>query len=106
MAEFIFTDENFQAEAMESDIPVMVDFYADWCGPCKAMAPIVAQLADEFEGKIKIGKLDAEENPESAEQFGIMSIPAFVFIKDGEAVEVVTGGNTKQALEEKLNALL
>lgn len=106
MAEFIFTDDNFQAEAMESDIPVMVDFYADWCGPCKAMAPMVAQLAEEFAGKIKIGKLNAEDNPETAEKFGVMSIPTFVFLKNGETVEVVTGGMVKTAMEEKLNALL
>lgn len=106
MAEMIFTDENFQAEAMESDIPVMVDFYADWCGPCKAMAPMIEQLAEEYAGKVKIGKLNAEENPDTAEQFEIMSIPTFVFIKNGEMVESMTGGTTKQVLAQKLDAML
>ena len=106
MAEMIFTDENFQAEAMESDIPVMVDFYADWCGPCKAMAPMIEQLAEEYAGKVKIGKLNAEENPDTAEQFDIMSIPTFVFIKNGEMVDSMTGGTTKQVLAQKLDAML
>lgn len=106
MSEFIFTDENFQTEAMESDIPVMIDFYADWCGPCKAMAPMVEQLAEEYAGKVKIGKINAEENPDTAEQFEIMSIPTFVFLKGGETVEVLTGGTTKQVLAQKLDAML
>ena len=106
MAEMIFTDENFQAEVMESDIPVLVDFYADWCGPCKAMAPMIEQLAEEYAGKVKIGKINAEDNPDTAEKFDIMSIPTFVFIKNGETVESMTGGTTKQVLAQKLDAML
>lgn len=106
MAEIIFTDENFQAEVMESDIPVLVDFYADWCGPCKMMAPMIEQLAEEYAGKVKIGKINAEDNPDTAEKFDIMSIPTFVFIKNGEMVESMTGGTTKQVLAQKLDAML
>lgn len=106
MAEMIFTDENFQTEAMESDIPVLVDFYADWCGPCKAMAPMIEQLAEEYAGRVKIGKINAEDNPDTAEKFDIMSIPTFVFIKNGEMVESMTGGTTKQVLAQKLDAML
>lgn len=105
MAEYVFTDENFQAEVLESDIPVMVDFYADWCGPCKAMAPMVEQLANEYEGKVKIGKMNAEDNADTASNYDIMSIPTFIFFKGGEPVETVVGGMTKQQMEEKLNAL-
>ena len=106
MAEMIFTDENFAAEALESDIPVMVDFYADWCGPCKAMAPMVEQLAEEYAGKVRIGKMNAEDNPDTAAKYEIMSIPTFVFLKNGEMVDTITGGTTKQVMMQKLDAML
>ena len=102
----IFTDENFAAEALESDIPVMVDFYADWCGPCKAMAPMVEQLAEEYAGKVRIGKMNAEDNPDTAAKYEIMSIPTFVFLKNGEMVDTITGGTTKQVMMQKLDAML
>ena len=79
MAEVIFTPENFEEEVLKSDIPVMVDFYADWCGPCKMMMPVVESLAEEYEGKVKIGKIDSDEAGELAQKYGIMSIPNFLF---------------------------
>ena len=78
--EYKFTEANYEAEVVSSDIPVMIDFYADWCGPCKMMGPVVAELAAEYEGKVKIGKCNVDENPAIARQFGVMSIPTFIFL--------------------------
>lgn len=102
---FKFTDANFQEEALESNIPVIVDFYADWCGPCKMMAPIIDQLATEYEGKVKIGKVNTDENRAIASKYNIMSIPTIIFIKDGEVVETTVGALPKQVLEEKIATL-
>lgn len=101
---FQFTDANFQKEALESDIPVLVDFYADWCGPCKMIAPIVAELADEYAGVIKIGKLNVDEQPETAQKYRVMSIPTLIIFKNGEAVDTTVGLVTKKALQDKLEA--
>lgn len=103
---FEFTDKNFKDEALGSDIPVMVDFYADWCGPCKMLAPIIDELAEEYSGKVKIGKLDTDANRKMATEFNIMSIPTIAFIKDGKVVDTSVGVLPKTALQEKLNALL
>ena len=83
----IFTDENFQTEVLQSQIPVLVDFFAVWCGPCQMMAPVLEKLSGEFSGKVKIGKVDVEQSPAIASQFGIMSIPAFKIFKNGEVAE-------------------
>lgn len=104
--ELKITDENFETEVRESTLPVMVDFYADWCGPCKMMAPLVAQLADEYDGKCKIGKCNTDENPIMTNEFKVMSIPTFVFFKDGKAVDTIMGAVSKSALEEKLRQVL
>lgn len=104
--ELKITDENFETEVRESKLPVMVDFYADWCGPCKMMASLVAQLADEYDGKCKIGKCNTDENPKMTNEFKVMSIPTFVFFKDGKAVDTIMGAVSKSALEEKLGQVL
>ncbi len=104
--EMIFKDETFQEEVMESDIPVLVDFYADWCGPCKMMAPVVEELAKDLEGRVKVGKLNVDENPNSASKFRVMSIPTFILIKDGEMKMNVMGAMAKQDLLEKIEAAL
>lgn len=104
--ELKITDENFEAEVTKSALPVMVDFYADWCGPCKMMAPLVAQLAEEYSGKCKIGKCNTDENPKMTGEFKVMSIPTFIFFKDGKAVDSVMGAVSKTALEEKLKHVL
>ncbi len=101
---FQFTDVNFQKEALESDIPVLVDFYADWCGPCKMIAPIVAELAGEYEGVFKIGKLNVDQEQDTAEKYKVMSIPTLIIFKNGEAVDKVVGLVSKQVLQEKLEA--
>lgn len=102
----LFNDETFKAEVMESNIPVLVDFYADWCGPCKMMAPVVEELAKDLEGKVKVGKLNVDESPNSAAMFRVMSIPTFILIKDGETKMSVMGAMSKQELLEKIEAAL
>ena len=104
--EYKFTSENFEKEVLQSDIPVMVDFYADWCGPCKMMAPLVADLAESYSGKCKIGKCNTDENPELGREFKIMSIPTFLFFKDGRVVDTVIGAVSKNELEEKIKQVL
>ncbi len=99
-----FTDVNFQKEVLESNIPVLVDFYADWCGPCKMIAPIVAELATEYEGAFKIGKLNVDQEQDTAEKYRVMSIPTLLIIKNGEVVDKVVGLVSKQVLQEKLDA--
>ncbi|MEG0013186.1 MAG: thioredoxin [Cellulosilyticaceae bacterium] len=103
---FKFTDANFEEEALQSDVPVVVDFYADWCGPCKMVAPIITELAGQFEGKVKIGKVNTDENRAVASKFNIMSIPTILFIKDGQVVDTSVGALPKQVLEAKINSML
>ena len=104
--ELKITDNNFETEVKESSIPVLVDFYADWCGPCKMMAPLVAQLAEAYDGKCKIGKCNVDENQELAREFRVMSIPTFIFFKDGKAVETLIGAVSKNELEAKIKQVL
>lgn len=104
--ELKITDSNFEAEVKGSNLPVLVDFYADWCGPCKMMAPVVAQLAESYQGKCKVGKCNTDENPELAREFRIMSIPTFIFFKDGKGVKTVVGAVSKNELEENIKQVL
>jgi len=97
-----FTDGNFKTEVLESRLPVMVDFWANWCGPCKMIGPTVEELAKEYAGKMKIGKLDVDTNPKSASTYGIMSIPSLIFIKNGKVMDQVTGALNKAALKRKI----
>jgi thioredoxin 1 len=100
------TDAIFENEVLKSDVPVLVDFYADWCGPCKMIAPSVEQMSSEFEGKAKIGKLDVDANGETAQKYRVMSIPTLLIFKNGEVVETIVGAVPKATLEAKLNAHL
>ena len=100
-----FTDENFNQEVLAYDIPVLVDFYADWCGPCKMLAPVIETLATEFEGKVKVGKLNVDHAPETAQNYGIMSIPTLLFFKNGELVNKSVGVVSKTEIEQMLNSL-
>ena len=101
-----FTTENFEAEVLQSDIPVLVDFYAEWCGPCKMMGPLVDKMAAKYEGKVKIGKLNVDESMEIAQKYGVASIPTFIFFEKGEAVETSLGAMSANALEEKIKMML
>ena len=100
------TDSNFEELVLKSDKPVLVDFWAEWCGPCRMVGPVVEELAKEYEGKAVIGKLDVDSNPRIATEFGIMSIPALLFFKDGKVVDKQVGAVPKHVLANKLNAQL
>ena len=101
---YTFTAENFEAEVLKSAIPVFVDFYADWCGPCKMMAPVIDKLADEFDGRIKVGKINVDDNPALAVQYNIMSIPNMKFFKGGKVVDEVIGAIPKPAMKQKFES--
>ncbi|MCI9107350.1 MAG: thioredoxin [Lachnospiraceae bacterium] len=104
--EYKFTTDNFEKEVLQSELPVLVDFYADWCGPCKMMAPIVEGLAQDYDGKVKVGKLNIDDEMEIAQQYRVMSIPTFILFKDGKAVETSVGAMSKDELESKLQKVL
>lgn len=96
------TDANFKKEVLEFDLPVLVDFWAGWCGPCRVIAPILEELAKEYVGKVKIGKLNVDENPQIPTQYGIMSIPTLIFFKNGKVMEQVVGALSKSELKKKI----
>ena len=101
-----FTDSNFQEVALDSGKPVMVYFWAEWCGPCRVVGPVVDELADDYAGKIVIGKVNVDNNSELSAKYGIRNIPTILFIKDGEVVDKSVGASPKNILEEKLDAML
>ena len=98
------TDANFATEVEQSDVPVLIDFWAVWCGPCRMIAPIVEELAGEYQGKAKIGKLDVDNNPGVATKFGIRSIPTILIFKGGKLADQIVGAVPKGVIVEKLNA--
>ncbi|MCR5736310.1 MAG: thioredoxin [Eubacterium sp.] len=102
MAELKITRENFENEVMKSDIPVLIDFWAPWCGPCRMMGPIIEQMADEYEGKVKVGKVNVDEEGELSQAFGVMSIPTIVLVKDGKIVKQAVGARPKAEVEAML----
>ena len=102
----VLSDATFQNEVLESDVPVLVDFWAEWCGPCKMIAPTITELAGEYAGKAKITKLDVDSNHLTAGQYGIRSIPSLLIFKDGKVFEQITGAVPKKVLKEKLDKAL
>jgi thioredoxin 1 len=100
------TDANFNKEVIEATVPVLIDFWAVWCGPCRAIAPIVEDLAGEYEGRAKIGKLDLDKNPDVAMKFGIRGIPTILIFKGGKVVDTIVGLTNKATLSAKLSAVV
>ncbi len=97
--EITLTKDNFETEVLKSDKPVLVDFWASWCGPCMMMGPVVEELGNELADTIKVGKVNVDQNPELAQQFGIMSIPCFMVFKNGQQVATTVGGRSKEDLK-------
>lgn len=104
--ELKFTEDNFEAEVLKRDKVVLVDFYADWCGPCKMMAPIVEKLAEEYEGQAVIGKLNVDDEPFVSSRYRVLSIPTLMFFKDGKEADRIVGAVDKEELENKLKSFL
>jgi len=102
----IVTDQNFEKEVLQSPIPVLVDFWAIWCGPCRVIAPIVEELAEELEGKIKVCKLNVDENPVTPAKYGIRAIPTLIIFKNGEPAEVIVGAVSKATILNALNKVI
>ncbi|MBN1777367.1 MAG: thioredoxin [Clostridiales bacterium] len=101
MATIKFTKENFETEALKSDVPVLIDFYADWCGPCRMVSPIVEQIAAEG-GNYKVGTIDVDRSPELAARYGVMSIPTLIVLKDGKVAQQAVGARSKQQILQML----
>lgn len=100
------TDENFDEEIINSELPAMVDFWAEWCGPCRMVGPMVEELAKEYEGKIKVAKMDVDKNRETPTRFGIRNIPTLILFKGGEVAHTIIGAQPKTSIEEELKKLL
>jgi thioredoxin 1 len=101
-----FTEDNFDGYLKESEIPILIDFWAEWCGPCKALAPVVEEIAAEYEGRVVVGKVDVDEAPEISVKYGIRNIPTLIYIKNGEVVDKQIGVVSKKTLTDKLDVIL
>ncbi len=106
MAELILTNENFESEVLNSELPVLVDFWAEWCGPCRMLGPVVAQIAEEYEGRLKVGKINVDEQRELAMKYSIASIPTLLIFKNGEIAANSIGFKTKAALAKLLDEII
>ena len=106
MADFVVTDQNFDEEVLKSQLPVLVDFWAEWCQPCKIVSPIVEELSKEYAGKIKVGKMDVDDNPQTAGNYGVMSIPTLMIFKNGQPVKTTIGAQGKDALKRMVDEAL
>ncbi len=106
MKPITITDDNFETEVLKSENPVLIDFWAAWCGPCRMIAPIVEELASEYSGKAKIGKLDVDDNQQTAIKYGVRSIPTLLIFKDGKLKETIIGAVPKGQIVQKLNSVV
>jgi len=106
MADFSFTDQNFDQEVLQSRIPVVVDFWAVWCAPCRIVSPVIEKLAKEYEGKVKVGKLNVDENQQSSSKYGIMSIPSVLIFKNGNPVKTIIGAQGKDKYKKEIEEVL
>lgn len=104
MAEINLTNQNFEEEVLKSQLPVLVDFFATWCGPCKMIAPVIAEIAERYEGKVKVGKLNVDEENELAMKYQILSIPTLVLFKEGKIVKTKVGLSSKSEIEDMINS--
>lgn len=100
------TDADFKSEVIESKVPVLVDFWASWCGPCQMMAPIIDKLAEEYEGRVKVLKLNVDENPQTPQLYGVRAIPTFILFSGGQAIDRLVGAQPKSALEDLIRRVL
>jgi thioredoxin 1 len=100
------TDDTFDAEVLKSDLPALVDFWASWCGPCRAIGPVVEELAEEYSGKVKVAKLNVDESPKTPGQYGIRAIPTLIMFKNGEVVDQITGAVSKSHIETALQKIV
>ena len=101
-----FTDGNFQTEVLDSEKLSMIDFWAEWCGPCRAIGPVVEELSKEFEGRVNVGKVNVDHNPQLSMNYGITSIPAILFIKNGQVVDKLVGAQPKHSFVKKIESLI
>ena len=106
MTDVIFTDQDFQKEVLQSEQPVVVDFWAPWCGPCKIVDPIIGELAIEYAGKVRVGKINVDENPTRSSEYGIMSIPSVVFFKNGKPIKTMIGAQSKENFKQGIEEIL
>lgn len=106
MADLTLTDQNFNEEVLKSTSPVLVDFWAPWCGPCRLVDPLIHELAEEYAGKLKVGKLNVDENQQTASQFGVMSIPTILVFKNGQPVKSVVGAQSKDNFKKAIDEVL
>jgi thioredoxin 1 len=106
MADLVITDQSFQKEVLENDLPVLVDFWATWCQPCKVVGPIIDELAKEYEGKLKVGKVDVDENSQVAGNYNVMSIPTIMFFKKGQPVKSIIGAQGKDQFKRAIDEVL
>ena len=101
-----FTDQSFDIDVVQADLPVLIDFWADWCGPCKAIAPTIEEIAGDYAGKVKVGKLNVDQNQNTAMQYGVRSIPTLLIMKSGEVVSQIVGAVPKENITKALDEIL